>query len=67
MIKMLCEFQDATIVTNVIGAFRKAGIVSRWDEGHGKLMFFIDRENASDIRHEAKPGKITLEAFPRGP
>jgi hypothetical protein len=34
LIKMLCGFQKATTGTGVTGAFRKAEIMSLWDEGH---------------------------------
>jgi hypothetical protein len=61
---MLCGFQKDAIGTNVIGAFRKAEIVSRWDDEHRELMCFIVREKASDVRHRHQTKRrIPLEAF----
>jgi hypothetical protein len=64
LIKMLCGFQKAATGTNVIGAFRKAGIMSRWDDEHREFVYFIDREKASDVRHwNQTKRRIPLEAF----
>jgi hypothetical protein len=64
LIKMLCGFQKSTSGTKVIGAFRKAGIMSRWDDEHRELVWFIDREKASDVRHwNQTKRRIPLEAF----
>jgi hypothetical protein len=64
LIKMLCSFQKAAIGINVIGTFRKAGIMSRWDDKHREHVCFIDREKALDVRHWIQTKrKIPLEAF----
>jgi hypothetical protein len=68
LIKMLCEFQKAATATNIIGTFRKVGIMSQQNAGPGKLMYFLDRENAPDVRHWSRTRKrVTLEVFPGGP
>jgi hypothetical protein len=64
LIKMIPGFQKAATGTNIIGAFRKAGIISRWDTGHQELLCSIDRESASDGRHWAQPKKrVTLDSY----
>jgi hypothetical protein len=63
-IKMLCGFQKATTGTNVIGAVRKAEIISRSDDEHRKLVYFIDREKASDVSDwNQTKRRIPFEAF----
>jgi hypothetical protein len=64
LIKMLCGFQKAVTGINVIGTFRKAGIMSRWDDEHRELVYFIDREKASGVRHwNQTKRRISLEGF----
>jgi hypothetical protein len=50
LIKMLYDFQKAVTGTSIIRAFRKGGIISRWDTGHRELICFISRESALDVR-----------------
>jgi hypothetical protein len=48
----------------MIGAFRKPGIMSRWDDEHRELVCFIDPEQSSNVRHwNQTKRKIPLEAF----
>jgi hypothetical protein len=64
LIKMFCRFQKAATGSNVIGAFRKAGIMSRWDDEHRELVCFFDRVEASDARHwNQTKRRISLEGF----
>jgi hypothetical protein len=64
LIRMLCGFQNAVTGTNIIGAFRKGGIISRWDTKHKELVCFINRESALDVRHWNQSKKReTLESF----
>jgi hypothetical protein len=66
--KMLCGFQNAATSTNVIDAFRTAGIMSRWDTEHRELVCFIDRENASEVRHWNQSRKrVALDSFGSAP
>jgi hypothetical protein len=64
LIKMICGFQKAATGTNIICAFRKAGISSRWDMERQELVCFVNRQSASNVRHwtESKKG-MTLDAF----
>jgi hypothetical protein len=67
LIQMFCGFQKAVAGTNVIGAFRKGGIISRWDTEHRELICFINRESALDVRHWNQSKKReTLESFSIG-
>jgi hypothetical protein len=55
---------EATTGGNVIGGFRKAGIMSRQDDEHRELLCFIELEKASDVRHWNQiKRRIPLEAF----
>jgi hypothetical protein len=51
LIRMLCGFQKAATPVNVIGAFRRAGIICRWDGLAKALRCVIDRSEAADVRH----------------
>jgi hypothetical protein len=51
LIRKLCWFQTATTAVNVIAAFRRAQIVSRWDKHAKNLRCFSDRSQAAEIRH----------------
>jgi hypothetical protein len=51
LIRMLCDFQKAATPINVIGAFRRAGILSQWDGHAGTPRCFVDRTQATELRH----------------
>jgi hypothetical protein len=64
LVKMLCGFQKVVTGTNIIGAFKKGGIISRWDTEHMELIYSINRESALDVRHWNQLKKReTLESF----
>jgi hypothetical protein len=56
--------ESATPV-NVIAAFRRAGIVLRWDKHTKALRCFIDRGQAAEVRHSYQSKKrIHSQQFP---
>jgi hypothetical protein len=61
---MLCGLQKAVTGTDIIGAFRNGGIISRWDTEHRELISFINCESPLDVRHWNQSKKReTLEYF----
>jgi hypothetical protein len=48
---MLCGFQKAVTGRNIIGVFRKGGIISGWETEHREFIHFINRESALDVLH----------------
>jgi hypothetical protein len=51
ILKILCGFQKAATPLNVIKAFRRAGVTSRWDRAAEALICHIHRTCAKEIRH----------------
>jgi hypothetical protein len=49
--KALCGYHKATTRPNIIGAFRRAGIISYWSDEHNCLLAKIQREEAKNVRH----------------
>jgi hypothetical protein len=64
LIKMISGFQKAATGANVIGALRRAAIVSKWDAEHRELVWIVDRACASEVRHWAQSKKrVVLDSF----
>lgn len=64
LIEIFCWFQKGTVGISGTDTFRKAEIMPGWEGGHRKPVCFIDRENASDVRHWSQTKKrVTHEAF----
>ena len=51
IIRMLDGLRMSTTPTNVIGAFRKAGIVGQFSIEKGRMMPIVDRDEALGVRH----------------
>lgn len=51
IVKMLDSLRMATTPKNVIGAFRKAGIISQFSIEKGKMLGAVDRSQATAVRH----------------
>jgi hypothetical protein len=65
LIRVLCGFQKAATPVNIIGAFRKAGIISQWDGHAGTLRCIIDRNQATEVQHwRQSKKKIAVQQLP---
>ena len=51
IIRMLDGLRMSTTPKNVIGAFRKAGIVGQFSIETGRMMPIVDRDEALGVRH----------------
>jgi hypothetical protein len=51
ILKILCGFQKASTPLNIIKAFRRAGLLSRWDGAAETLIGHIDRDCAKHVLH----------------
>ena len=52
-IKVLDSLRMAATPKNITGAFRKSGIVNRYDTNSGHLLARVDRSSATAVRHYA--------------
>ena len=50
-IRILDSLRLATTPKNIIGAFRKSGIVNKYDTATGQLVACVDRACATEVRH----------------
>ena len=50
-IKILDSLRMAATPKNITGAFRKSGIVNRYDTDSGQLVAHVDRPSATAVRH----------------
>ena len=50
-IRIMDSLRMASTPKNIIGAFRRAGIVNRYDDNRQMLVAYVDRRYASAVRH----------------
>ena len=51
VVKHYNAWQKTTLPANVVAAFKRAGIVSKWYEKHQGLFVHVDERFATEVRH----------------
>lgn len=51
VIKILDAWWRSTVPRNVIGSFRRGGLLVRWSTEKNRLIAFVDRSHARSVRH----------------
>lgn len=60
VIRILDALRMAATPKNIVGAFRKSGIVNTYDASSGRLVARVDRQCATEVRHFNNPGGATI-------